>query len=175
MILVVFIVIIGVAMVEVWKDVVGYENLFMVSSLGQVFSKRTNKLLKQHTNKRNRKTVATKIDGRSGKCVCFKVHRLVAEAFLDNADNKPTVNHKDGNPSNNSVDNLEWATYSENITHAYDNKLIPKVFASKILTKEDVLYIKCVYKPRDSSYGARALARKYNVCHTTILRCVASL
>lgn len=55
-----------------------------------------------------------------GKSVTRQVHRLVAKQFIPNPNNKPTVNHKDGNPRNNNVDNLEWATYKEQMVHARD-------------------------------------------------------
>ena len=54
------------------------------------------------------------------------VHRLVALAFIPNPDNKPEVNHKDRNRSNNNVDNLEWVTASENVAHAYRNGVKPR-------------------------------------------------
>lgn len=110
-------------MEELWKDVIGFEALFSVSNMGNVFSKRTNKLLKLCVSDRGYYKVATKIGGRAGKNYCFRVHRLVATAFLDNPEDKPSVNHKDGNKLNNRCSNLEWSTVSENMTHAYANGL----------------------------------------------------
>ncbi|ELM4096003.1 HNH endonuclease [Salmonella enterica] len=57
---------------------------------------------------------------RHGKTKRFQLHRLVALVHLPNPDNLPVVNHKDGNPQNNHVSNLEWCTYSHNLQHAYD-------------------------------------------------------
>lgn len=110
-------------MTEIWKDVKGYEGLYQVSNLGRVRSlikcnahPNIPRIMKLHTNKKG-----------YAKCHFFNklvsVHRLVEEAFINNSDNKPQVNHKDGNKQNNRADNLEWATNSENQLHANANGL----------------------------------------------------
>lgn len=105
-------------MEEIFKDVVGFEEYFQISNLGRLFSKRSNKILKLHTNKSGYVSLATKVGGRQGTSHCFRVHRLVAEAFIPNPENKLEVNHKDGIKSNNTVTNLEWVTSSENKIHS---------------------------------------------------------
>lgn len=106
---------------ELWKPVKGYEGLYEVSNYGNVKSIRKNAVLSQIVNKNNGYCyVGMYKDGKNKKLL---VHRLVAETFINNADNKKTVNHLDGNKQNNAVSNLEWATYSENHKHAFKNGL----------------------------------------------------
>lgn len=108
-------------MSEVWKDVVGFEEYFMVSNTGKVWSKRTNRELKQWLHPHGYMHIATTIGGRSGTRYCFKVHRLVAEAFIPNPDGKPYVNHKNLDKRDNNLTNLEWVTASENSVHYYSS------------------------------------------------------
>ena len=105
---------------EIWKDIKDYEGLYQISNKGRVYSYRTNKFLSICYTSKGYQIVGFKING---KQVMKQIHRLVAESFIENPENKPCVNHKDGNKENNCVDNLEWCTYSENNKHAYKTKL----------------------------------------------------
>lgn len=113
---------------EEWRAIPGYEGYYEVSSLGNVRSldkeikanlvnneyvNRTGRILKQKEVK-GYKTVSLCVDY---EATTWRVHRLVAMAFIPNPDSKPQVNHIDGNPSNNCVNNLEWCTAKENQWH----------------------------------------------------------
>lgn len=173
---------------EVWKLVAGYEDFYEVSNYGRVrsFSR------KVKTKDKCNVWSVRRIDGRvlaktittNGKgyltvecCVESKrkrylIHRLVAYAFIDNHDNKPEINHKDGNPKNNYVDNLEWCTRKENMEHASKAGLLPKGLsgpgmqspASK-LNDDDVRQIKIRLRNGES---AKVISGKYPVGESAI-------
>lgn len=104
-------------MEEIWKDVEGFEGLYMVSNFGNVkslnYAKRGYaKILSPKKNNRGRLWVELRNCGNKKQ---FLIHRLVAMAFIPNPNNYPQINHIDENPQNNNVENLEWCTGEYNI------------------------------------------------------------
>lgn len=112
---------------EIWRDIEGYEGLYQVSNLGRIKS-----LRRQVVNTVGFRIVPEAyLKGsfrygyrivrlcKNGNVKRYMVHRLVAQAFIPNPENKPSVNHIDGVPNNNMLSNLEWATYSEQQNHRH--------------------------------------------------------
>lgn len=153
---------------EIWRDVIGFEGLYSISSLGRVSSLKRKKgekrLMKIHSSK------GYSIIGlRLGKKHQNKsIHRLVAITFIPNPENKPQVNHKNGIKADNRLVNLEWCTKSENQKHSFYNGLQKPIIGEShyksILKKSDVIQI--LVNKDNLTY--KQMANKYKVCWGTI-------
>lgn len=160
---------------EVWAPVVGYEGLYEVSDIGNVRSVDrvtrdgrfwSGRLLGKHPSGKGYLGAVLSVDG-----VYYReyIHRLVAKAFIPNPQDKPEVNHIDGNKHNNTVSNLEWVTKSENGKHNYaalgmkhPRGPLGKPNPHRKLTPDQVRAI------RKDTRCQRVIAKEYGVEQTTI-------
>lgn len=111
------------------KELIGYEGLYLIDSLGNIVSLPRQqgshfvnqyKILGTKVNRAGYKEVALSKDGKTKTKL---LHRLIAQHFVDNPDNLPVVNHKNGIKVDNRIENLEWCTTAQNTRHAYKNNL----------------------------------------------------
>jgi LysM repeat protein len=158
---------------EIWKPIEGYEGFYEISNSGRLKSntrkiwngrcwyKKQGKIMKQ--SKTTTGYWKAELVGRDKIRKSFKVHRMVAESFISKVEGKDLINHKDGNPLNNKVGNLEWCTQSENMQHAHDTGLIKnelKKFEKEIATEYET----------NKEITMNGLAKKYGCSITAIQR-----
>lgn len=178
---------------EIWKDIDGFEGTYQVSNYGRV--KSLDRIVEQPNPQGtgvSRRILKGQIikpkltqfgyleqrlfNRHTGQSKSIRVHQLVARAFISNPENKPQINHIDGEKANNRVENLEWCTAKENIVHANKNGLTTFHFGENHhntkITADDVRYIRTNHKYRDKEFSADALGRKFKVCTQTILNIV---
>jgi hypothetical protein len=173
-------------MEEIWKDIPNYEGWYQASNLGRI-KKVTTKSISNRYKYRDRifpeKILKPKINHLGyAKIVLFKkgikkrfsFHFIIATTFISNPLNRKEINHKNGIKADNKSENLEWCTRSENMKHAFDNKLIshsgiknPKVK----LTQNDVDFIR---KNHKTKFDATIFSKKYNVAFSTIRRIIVN-
>lgn len=163
--------------VEQWKDIDGYESIYKISNLGRVMSVGR---IDKRGHKRRTKFLKPAINGRDYEFVMFQdgkvnvVHRLVGEAFVENSDDKPYINHINGNKIDNRAENLEWVTHQENVIHAIENGLrnTPKGEDNHnaLLTNKEANLIRKEYNRGKTTY--KNLARKYDVSISAISRLI---
>jgi hypothetical protein len=154
---------------EIWKPVAECNGEYHISNHGRVKSYKCGKerILKPSLIGNGYPAVIIT----QGKAIkkCYTIHKLMAVAFIPNPENKSSVNHKDGNKTNNHIDNLEWMTSKENVQHAWENGLFEskRVAISKAQSKP-VMDIISGKKYDSLTLACQDIGENYNTHHSRI-------
>lgn len=167
----------------VWKPVVGYEGIYEVNELGQIKSLSREKycghegsnpqitkekLLKERICRMGYPIVRLSKDGIAKN---VRVHRILAQAFIENPENKPNVNHIDNNPLNKSLDNLEWCTQKENMQHASKQGRFPAKTDKSLYRKNTKINMDIAINIKNDRKNGNSLvfiSKKYGVSQSTV-------
>lgn len=166
-------------MIEIWEDIDNYIKLYQVSNMGRIRSLdhtrkagtgsyvQKGQIIKPYITRGYFHVKLTK----EGKVRDFQVHRLVAQTFICNQQNKPQVNHIDGNKLNNCVNNLEWCTQSENMVHAYKIGLEKPIYGRENPRAKRVIQYNLQGGFISEYMSTMEAERKTKIKHANISRC----
>ena len=149
---------------EIWKDCKGYEGKYQVSSLGRVWSVKSQKIMKSFDINKKTGYQGINLIAKNGKKKREYIHRLVALAFLENPNNFPEVNHKDENPRNNALTNLEWCDRKYNVNYGTRNKKVGEKNGKK------VRQYTCEGEMVAEYYSTFEAERQTNICNQNIAK-----
>lgn len=158
-------------------DIIGYEGLYEISKNLDIVSKDRYKKRKQTEIFIKGRVLKQSLDSWGYKQVSlykdankksYKVHRLIAAAFIPNPENKPCINHKNGIKTDNRVENLEWCTDKENFNHAIENNLIVNHGENNKFSKLTDEKIKEIFKLRDYGMTHYEISKKFKVSRPVI-------
>lgn len=147
---------------EEWKPILGFEELYFVSNLGRIKNRNTGRILDGSLQGKGYRRVFLSGGIRKDNLV----HRLVAIAFIPNLEDKPCVNHIDGDRTNNVVSNLEWATYRENNFHSI--KEGRRVYLGGEMHPTAKLILEEAAEIKNSNLKWKDLAKKFSVSMSTV-------
>ena len=153
--------------IEIWKDIKGYEGIYQVSNLGRIKSLKYGKevIMKPKPNTHGYIRVSITMHNKKKS---IAVHRLVAETFIPNPDNKPCIDHINTNRADNRVENLRWVTYSENSYNPITNKR--NSIANTGASNPNARKTKCITTGKIFE-TTTAASKYYNVQRENICRC----
>jgi hypothetical protein len=154
---------------ELWKPI-EYNPYMLISSKGRIkrlpHGKEKGRIQEDFFKDRDG-YCRVNVLNKDGKYTNLPIHRLVALAFIENPDNKPHVNHIDGDRTNNTVENLEWVTPRENVLHSFkfgNRKICKEVPRTTILTDYQVSQIEFLRQ----YYSLNQLSKLFNISYTTL-------
>lgn len=166
----------------IWKRLIyqgkDYGDFYLVSNTGEIKGVKTGKIRSKNINHEGYYFVSVSLGSRESKKT-FKVHRAVAETFLQNEDFNLVVNHKDGNKLNNNIYNLEWCTQRENSIHSVENNLITFEYLYKKIKNistgvvyESITDAAKIYNPQNYRKGVKNICNALNGKTKTAYGCV---
>lgn len=151
-------------MEEIWKPVTGYEGLYEVSNLGRVKSLRNNIIMKDFLSNKGYKLI--KLSKEKAR-KAYSIHRLLAQAFISNKENKKYINHLNGIRNDNNINNLEWVTGRENNLHTSRimKRNTGETHGSAKLKKKDILEIRIMLR---NNIPHSIITEEYGIVSSTI-------